>query len=411
MPQCGGCGEELTQIYGGAWLCEECDSVYTCDNCGIVLSTQHEIITGGSSSCPDCYFGNTNDTEHPFVVVHTGHGAWRCQSESSLVHRTTRRCGCGSYHEVDAPCGRCNPDIPSRGLRRIEDYSFTPNPLVFLKTDNSAVELFVGIELEIERCSKDYGPLDNLTASHRAGLAIIPDWCYTKYDSSVHAGFEIVTQPMSVPWMILHINELVSQFQVLRNLGYRSHDLDTCGMHLHLSKVAFGHVHLYKFMQLFYNNPTLSMLLSQRTTQSFVQWACPYTEKFEMYSRACAKSQGRRSRHDAVNISHRPTIELRIFSGTLNPLVFHKNIETTLAAYRYTTDTTIQDTGSATFVSYVKDNSYLYPCLSMFLFDRGARESCFGCDTPYIQSSEQAEKLLLRLTHTTAEKEGAISVS
>ena len=62
---------------------------------------------------------------------------------------------------------------------------------------------------------------------------------YCKHDGSLDDGFEIVTHPMSLEY---HINEM-PWCEVLgkaQQLGYRSHQANTCGLHVHVSRKAFG---------------------------------------------------------------------------------------------------------------------------------------------------------------------------
>jgi hypothetical protein len=270
----------------------------------------------------------------------------------------------------------------------IRDYNYTP-ALRFLDTPNSSAELFFGIELEIERCGPQYGPMDNATRSHTAGLALVPDWCYVKYDSSVKFGFEIITHPMSFNWMHEHVHELVDTFGRLKALGYRSADVGTCGMHIHMSKIAFTHAQLYKFMYMVYAHPSFSLLLSQRSMASFEQWASPFASKDDYTARAKTKRQGGRSRHDAVNISNKPTIELRVFAGTLNPLTFHKNLDTAIALYQFAKDTPFHGITINGFIDYITQNRCHYRYLDTFLQDKDNRTDLFWRDIPTITETYQ----------------------
>ena len=287
---------------------------------------------------------------------------------------------CGDYHSLNIEC-------PSdRRLRRnvINDYNYTPR-LKFMHSDSSSEELFLGVELEIARSSPDYGPMDQHTSSHLGGLATTPEWCYTKYDGSVSAGYEIVSMPMSVSWANQHIHELTDTFPELRKLGYISGESTMCGMHIHMSRAAFTHLHLYKFMYTVYYNSSMSLLLSQRDVESFTRWARPVDDRSSIALRAKHKRQCGRNRHDAVNLSDtKPTVELRIFKGTLNEYTFRKNIQTALALYRFSQDTSLHNLSAKHFVEYVLDNHNLYRELGVFLLAKEQRDLIFSNDTPSI---------------------------
>jgi hypothetical protein len=368
-----------------------------CSVCGAVVDTHSAIYNDrGHVLCMTCWVGDSEDGVNCRVCherIEEG-DLWRtihiavlgddvCHLgcvEGLLRARSYQVCDiCYTIYAAGSTCPFCE-----ESTQTIRDYSYTPAELCFHDTPNSSSELFFGIELEIERCDAHYGPMDNNTRSHTAGLSLVPNWCYTKYDSSVRFGFEIVTHPMSLSWMQTEIHTLVDNFRTLRDLGYRSADVGTCGMHIHMSKIAFTHAQLYKFMYMVYAHPSFSLLLSQRSMASFERWASPFASKYDYTTRAKTKHQGQRSRHDAVNISNKPTIELRIFAGTLNPLTFHKNIETAIAMYRFAKDTPFHGITITGFIDYVMQNKFLYPHLDIFLQDKGNRTDLFCRDTPTI---------------------------
>jgi hypothetical protein len=117
---------------------------------------------------------------------------------------------------------------------------------------------------------------------------------------------------------------------------------------------------------------------------SFEQWASPFASKDDYTARAKTKRQGGRSRHDAVNISNKPTIELRVFAGTLNPLTFHKNLDTAIALYQFAKDTPFHGITINGFIDYIAQNRYLYPHLDIFLQDKDNRTDLFWRDAPTI---------------------------
>lgn len=381
-----------------------------CEECGCVISTRQALVVHGVAYCPVCFIAN--DYASDFICYHCGEHIADVQNmlvinrsdgaytyHHSCVSRSAHMCPtCGAFtHEGCYVCGNC-PHI-------INDYNFTPTTN-FLTLPNSTEELFLGIELEITRQNAVYGPMDHRTASHTAGLSLVPSWCYTKYDASVAAGFEIVTQPMSINWLHTHINELTDIFPQLYHMGYRSEEGNLCGMHIHMSKVAFGHAHLYKLMYMIYAHPSFSLLLSQRNAESFERWASPYATDSENKLRSKNMNQSGRDRHDAINVSHRPTIEIRIFAGTLNPFTFYKNIEVAIALYRFSLDTSLAELTVDNFVQYVEDNKHLYRWLYLFLSDKETRAPLFQYDTPSI-SADVVEyvtqtRRLIRSTHACA---------
>jgi hypothetical protein len=122
---------------------------------------------------------------------------------------------------------------------------------------------------------------------------------------------------------------------------------------------------------------------------SFEQWASPFASKDDYTARAKTKRQGVRSRHDAVNISNKPTIELRIFAGTLNPLTFHKNLDTAIALYQFAKDTPFHGITINGFIDYITQNRCHYRYLDTFLQDKDNRTDLFWRDIPTITETYQ----------------------
>lgn len=386
------------------WYCTDCDAEMTssaairvgCD----LLCLECYIERYGFVSCDYCGSGingdmsyfvvNRDEPHHPFI--------YHCDHIRDVEYAVCTECGGRSIPSMRR-CRVCGTtDSQGRGHNTIHDYSYQP-PIVYRRSAACTSELFLGIELEITRCHRSFGPMDNRTASHREGLDLVPDWCYTKYDGSVPAGFEIVTHPMSVPWITQNIHELTNKFGALYDLGYRSQEGNICGMHIHMSKMAFSPAHLYKFMYMVYAHPSFTLLLSQRTESSLARWACHYATNKENASRSKCMHQGERHRHDAVNISSKPTIELRIFAGTLNPFTFYKNIETALALYRFSMNSSFSGVSINDFVEYVFDNKYMYRYLNLFLQNKEIRSDLFWYDRPQPVGNKEIEEYLVQTKH------------
>jgi hypothetical protein len=268
-------------------------------------------------------------------------------------------------------------DLSDDDTQTVHEYSYMPS-LHFNKLESSYDELFLGIELEI---SPRDGERDAI--AERKALSLLPKFTFAKQDSSIREGFEIVTHPMSISWITQgNMRPLLQILPQLYTLGYGSGGTGLCGVHIHISKIAFTHLQLYKFMYTVYSCPSLGLMLSQRNEDSLAQYASLRDETKSYRQRAKNKSQGGRSRHDAVNISHKGTVELRIFNGTLNPLAFMKNIDVAVCLYNYANDTSLHNIATRTLTKYIRDNAPLYPYLGLFLnVSRENRSALFDEDS------------------------------
>ena len=130
------------------------------------------------------------------------------------------------WDDDDAYCSSCWDDHCSV----VHEYSYTPD-LVF---HGKGLRHF-GVELEIDGGGTDrYNAekLLNIANANAENLCI-------KTDGSLDDGLELVTHPMTLTY---HLNEM-PWAEVLRkaqSMDYLSHAAGTCGLHVHISRLAFG---------------------------------------------------------------------------------------------------------------------------------------------------------------------------
>ncbi len=145
---------------------------------------------------------------------------------------------------------------------------------------------------------------------------------YIKTDGSLDEGLELVTHPMTLEY---HLNEM-PWAEVLRkaqSMGYLSHAAGTCGLHVHISRLAFGCTYeqqeaaiarLLYFVEKFWAE---LLRFSRRTQSQMNRWAARYgirltpSEQMNHAKNSCA------GRYTAVNLTNSDTVEIRMFRGTL----------------------------------------------------------------------------------------------
>jgi len=119
-----------------------------------------------------------------------------------------------------------------------------------------------------------------------------------------------------MPWADI-LREAVS-------MGYRSHQSGTCGLHVHVSRDAFGSTAseqdaaIARVLYFFEKHWEELLKFSRRTSRQLDQWAARYGYKDhprEILDHA--KKGGGRGRYSCVNLQNVETIEFRIFRGTL----------------------------------------------------------------------------------------------
>ena len=209
----------------------------------------------------------------------------------------------------------CRDCFSDRG-ESIHDYNYKPTP-IFYGVGNR----FYGVELEIDK-GGELGHKSLLI--QQAGNTDGREHIYCKHDGSLERGLEIVSHPMSIEY---HMNQMpwCNVIAKAKELGYTSHLAGTCGLHIHVSRAAFGDTEAEQDVRiariLFFIERFWEELLkfSRRTQSQLEQWAARYgyqNEPMEILDRA---KQGRsRRRYACVNLTNRDTIEFRMFRGTLN---------------------------------------------------------------------------------------------
>lgn len=315
---CSQCRDDMNTFY-----CERCNEYYSED----YYERYH--IRGIGTVCQGC----EEDTD-TFTCVY-------CDETYE-----TRNQG---NDDEDEPC--CRNCVEEHDTSYIHNYSFKPRPIFFKGKNEDNNALFFGLELEVEqkRSSVDRGTM---------AKKIQRDCCYFKSDGSLEYGFEIVTHPMTISY----INEnketvFKSMLDELINNKYKSYDSNTCGMHIHLSKKAFGTWQLYRFIKFFIDNKDFITAISQRKQEHLERWAAIESEPDSSIIYKAKKKNGNSKRYVAINLQNDKTIELRVFRGTLNYYSFMKNIEFAYALFNFSRD--VNDTSVEAFKKYIsKSNEY-----------------------------------------------------
>lgn len=169
-----------------------------------------------------------------------------------------------------------------------------------------------GIELEIE-CAGTKASFDNLKTCI---IEHLPNTMLISTDGSLSNGYEILFKPTSYDDLKANSFQIAKFLKALSKLGFRSHDIDTCGLHIHVSKSVFTPKQIESINNIITGKPWRSFLMGfSRRKQHQLRW--------------CNFSKQTNDRYHALNYkaSSQPTIEFRLFRGTLRPDSFLASIE------------------------------------------------------------------------------------
>lgn len=189
-----------------------------------------------ASGCQHFHNGDNNSTYQDGVVCDDCFESYvHCVDVDDYVHEEGAHYYNGEYHyheqeddEYDNPRSYVMGYSADVRHYMATDASITPSPYG---------EFLMGIELEVEP-QGDYRDAEQLTRDQMTDYAIL------KRDGSLaDHGFEIVTAPRGMA-------EHIRRFKAWEpHESLRAWDVDTCGMHVHISSPAFTQATLGKFIE------------------------------------------------------------------------------------------------------------------------------------------------------------------
>lgn len=164
---------------------------------------------------------------------------------------------------------------------------------------------WLGVELEVEVREGDR--LEKVKELHaKINDGEIGKHVFFEQDGSLQSGFEVISQPMSLPkhrdlWSWLQDNAAVR--------GLRSHNTTTCGLHVHVNRDALSNIQVARIVT-FINDPRNEPLI-RAIARRYAEGYCKIKQK------TLDNALESPDRYEAVNITSQKTVEFRIFKGTL----------------------------------------------------------------------------------------------
>ena len=350
------------------------------------------IIIEGNNSCESC--------AKKFWEEHDENDYFECEACNSHTHddnsgwwNSTRYCeGCieaNVYHCDDCSEQRwdgddhyCESDDNDDDESLIHNYNYRPSPFFF-----GEGKYHFGFELEVE--ARGNGRYDGaqLVQNTLGGHA------YLKEDGSLNDGFEIVTHPHTLEKYHTDFNWGV--LDKLKAQGYRSWNTNTCGIHVHVSRTAFGNgdpwnyrvpnsqrsqlilkrqSHELRFMKLIYDNQRQVERISGRSSDRYASFG----DKGQLVRKVKSGYQ-ENGRFSAINTENDDTIEIRVFKGSLRKERVLSAIEFVHASVEYTRDIKVTSKNHALswlkFTGYVATNAELYPNLVTIMSESFANDN------------------------------------
>ena len=379
--QCENCTTPYVNGHNRSWRSDSTRIVHTFD-----LTTYSQIE--GNNYCENCAetYYEENGGEHNYIqcpscedIIHRDNGCWfsdtlYCEYCHDNNVYTCDEC-CLEYWDGD---GHECPEDESA----IHSYSYRPSPYFFGKG-----QYYLGFELEVEarRTSRYEGAesVQNALGAH----------AYMKDDGSLNDGFEVVTHPHTLSAYQTDFNwDFIS---TLKSNCFRSWNTETCGLHVHVSRTAFGtgdnpwgrvdrevlilkrQAHELRFMKLIYDNQRQVERIAGRSNNSYAT----FEDKGRLVHKLKSGYQNS-GRYSAINTENDATLEVRVFKGSLRKERVLSALEFVTASVEYTRNLKVTSKNQALswlrFTAYVSDNMETYPNLALIMSESFATDA-----TPY----------------------------
>lgn len=384
--RCDDCGEWVPEdesyvTADGETICESCyeDNYFTCEDCGEIHHNEDLIVVNPGRGdeqyvCSDCaerHYYRCDDCGEYFYDcnVHIGNndvaicddcwdrGGWSvCEDCGDIVSDDEI-----NYCESDGCyyCDSCYAD--HNESCDFHDYYYKPTPEFKFRSSearNHENILTFGVELEVD-LGDDHQDLTR-------DLAALEQPIYMKHDGSLGSeGVEIVTHPCSLAY---HTYKLrwAEISRTCRNHDFKSHNTDSCGLHIHVGRRQFGDTpdqrsktagNLVILARQLWDSLTI---FSRREKDRLDRWAArPNLDMIQGASYTdsdltqMALNTERDGRYQAVNLCNRETVEFRLFRGTLKRSTILASLQLVDAMTHFAMDHTPTECFNATFADVI----------------------------------------------------------
>ena len=363
------------------------DSVYT-----IRFEDTDEIIY----ACRDCY-GKHKMADHKCSSCNSYHkdlttmkkiANKRDNNDEIQYYNYCKRCGIsikkcsvfGCNEFTFAGQSKCNACIEEdHGL---QTYDFKPMRRVFHystneKNINKETSLFLGFELETEAANSSVG---RETMAHLVKQVVGKDCVYCMKDGSLYNGIEIASFPFTWDWYKkVGKDKWTELLLFLKDKGWRG-DLpgeghpNSVGFHVHTTKAAWSNLQVYKLIQFVYNptNRKVMDIIAGRKPMTYCVISHEDFDRSVMLAKD--KKNVSKNHYNMINLNKKSntneggkTIEFRMFKGSVEPLIVHKNLEFIKAIFEFTKDHSKKEMLDFKFAKFIAKNKKEYPCLFEYL--------------------------------------------
>jgi len=319
-----------------------------CNSCNLIFHSDHLTITRDGFICETCLSADYS----------------QCDSCNRWANDNTFEF-CRSYNDGETEvCSVCRDRFNSETIQTSTNstsariHSYHSGNIIWhpQRTDECQIgDTMFGFELEVEM--RDGVAQDTAARIIQGAFNDINHEIWLSADSSINGngGFEIITNPMTLPFWNTH-PEILQVFHGFNKMVKAYHG-EGCGMHIHISKNAITDSnHMERLLNFMSDGKEMVEIIAQRKPNNYWQHV-PKENIPEL------KEMPRSDNHyEGVSIK-RDTVEFRIFRPNLLPHRINKNIQSVYAFIEYAKE----NDDVFGFLDFVKANKNIYPDLYKYM--------------------------------------------
>lgn len=319
----------------GDYVCRTCIQEYTlCDDCGEYFSESEDMhFHRDNTYCASCWENVSTDCNNCGRAIYTPD--WEDSSDPPRYCEECQEnlCSCNSCGRMFLPDPNVDDDSICHRCRAQSIAGYGRNPIIkhfyhAEEEDMGIKPMTLGIEVEMDN------GVDKYTVAREIKERYDFFWC-TSDASLSDKGFEVPMHPASLRvWQDNNSRDLNGFCRYVVSQGFRAHNTDTCGLHVHVGCVHLDRegatVGLAKIVWLTMNHWPLFRKISRRESPGWAKayprddWNNP--DRSFREDRVMARAREDHHMCWAFNNEHR-TIECRMPKGTLNPETIRATIE------------------------------------------------------------------------------------
>lgn len=384
---CCGCyvpEDTLRETADGDMVCETCqeEDYFYCEDCEELIPRADACVVHNERGediyvCEDCrdrHFTRCDDCREYFPddavfrTVSGDHVCEDCRENYCFCERCRELVPDSDIEYIEEEggyfCSTCAAELDPCG-ERLHEYGYKPSPR-FHHTDADVPgrSLFFGIELELSHASREDCGADFSACHDILNPSEDAENIYTKKDSTLERGFEIVSHPRTLSSWHEFAPTLQEYFD--QAAEYTRGDRD--GLHVHISRKGMTEAHALRFGAFINACQDELMPIARRRSE----WGA-YADKPKTGA-ACKCLRYTGNRYRAVNWCNAATVELRIFRATIDLTEFMAAVEFSHAAYQFTKRycnimQLLRGEAWPAFLAYLRDNAEKYGALISLLRD------------------------------------------